>query len=310
MTSQEPATSSSLFQDDDPVVDDNFAQSMGFVTSYLRAIESTREDRIVNDPFAEPLVRKERPRIEKFMATMANQVHSRPEDLLALRTRFLDEALFHRDPRILQVVILGAGLDTRAYRLESLRGCHVMEVDQSAFMFEHKSDVMKDLHAPQMAMQISCIVSNLAEAGLETSLMGHDFNPTMPTFWVMEGLLPYMERDSIVKLLNAINYLSAPGSELWADIPGRILADTVEWGGRRMKFGEDDPIHGVLSEIPWDLELQVSLEKPGTHFGRKWTPMLSVSSKTAVPYFFVVGKKPIPKAVVMQKMSPGLDFED
>ncbi|KAG2527107.1 hypothetical protein JM16_001895 [Phytophthora kernoviae] len=265
MESQEPASSSLLFQDNDPVVDGNFAQSMSFVTAYLRALESARGDRIINDSFAEPLIRKERLRIEKFMATTFKEAHSQSEDLLALRTRYVDEALLHRDPRILQVVILGAGLDARAYRLESLRGCNVMEVDQSAFVFEHKSDVIKELHAPQIAMQVNCIVSNLAEAGLEANLMGRGFNPIMPTFWVMEGLLPYMERDSIVKLLGAINDLSAPGSELWADIPGRILTDAVD---------------------------------PGTHFGRKWNPVLSVNNKTTVPYFFVAGKKSIPKVVV------------
>lgn len=305
----DPASSSLLFRDD-PVADDSFAEFSGFVTTYLRAVESARNDRIINDPFAELLTRKQQPKIEKFTREVSSELSSFPEDVIAFRTRYLDEQLHHRDPRILQIVILGAGLDARAYRLESLRGCHVLEVDQSGAAFEHKADVMKELHAPLIAQNVDCIVSNLAEAGLEANLMGHGFNPTMPTFWVMEGLIPYIERSSIVELLKTIDYLSAPGSEFWADIPGQTLVDGEEWGKYAMKYGEDDPLHGVFSEIPWTLEVQVSLKTAGEHFGRHWTPILSPKSKQAVPFFFIVGKKPIPGAVVEQKMCPGLDFED
>ncbi|GMF09472.1 unnamed protein product [Phytophthora lilii] len=306
----DPASSTPLFQVESPVVDNAFAESMGFVTTYLRALESARNDRIITDPFAEPLTRKQQPKIEEFLKKVSSEMYSFPEDIIAFRTRYLDEALYHRDPRILQIVMLGAGLDARAYRLNSLRGCHVLEVDQSGSVFEHKAEVMKELHAPLIAQNVDCIVSNLAEAGLEANLMGHGFNPTMPTFWAMEGLIPYLERFNIVDLLKAIDYLSAPGSELWADIPGRVLVDGEEWGKRAMKYGEDDPLHGVFSEIPWNLEVQASLKTAGEHFGRHWTPMLSRKSKQIIPFFFVVGKKPIPGVVVEQKMNPGLDFED
>ncbi|POM76083.1 O-methyltransferase [Phytophthora palmivora] len=300
------ASSSPLFQTDASEVDDAFAESMGFVTTYLRGVESTRNDRIIHDPFAEPLTRNQQPKIEQFVKEELSEVYAFPENAIALRTRYLDEALHHRNPRILQVVILGAGLDSRAYRLESLRGCHVLEVDQSAAVFEHKTEVMKELHAPLIAQKVDCIVSNLVEAGLEVTLMGYGYSPTMPTFWVMEGLLPYMERSSIVELLKSIEYLSAPGSEIWADLPGHILVDSEEWGKRAMKYGEDDPLHGVFSEIPWTLEIQTSLKSAGDHFGRHWTPILSPKTKQVVPFSFVVGKKPIPAAVVEQEMCPGL----
>ncbi|CAI5746746.1 unnamed protein product [Peronospora destructor] len=283
---------------------------MGFVTTYLRAVESARNDRIIHDPFADLLTRKQQPEIEMFVNDVLRKLYAFPENLVAIRTRYLDEALHHRDSRILQIVILGAGLDSRAYRLGSLRGCHVLEVDQSNAVFEHKAEVMKELHAPLVAHNVDCIVSNLAEAGLEANLMGHDFNPTMPTFWVMEGLLPYIDRSSILELLKTINYLSAPGSEFWADIPSQTFVDEQKCGEHAMKYGEDDPLHGVLSEIPWTLEMQASLKNAGEHFGRQWTPILFLQTKQAAPIFFICGIKPIPEAVVEQKMCPGLDFED
>ncbi|CAH0485506.1 unnamed protein product [Peronospora farinosa] len=283
---------------------------MGFVTTYFRAVESARNDRIIHDPFAEPLTRKKQPEIETFVNEVLRKLYAFPENLIAIRTRYLDEALHHRDSRILQIVILGAGLDARAYRLGSLRGCHVLEVDQSSAVFEHKAEVMKELHAPLVAHSVDCIVLNLAEAGLEANLMGHDFNPTMPTFWIMEGVLPYIERLSISELLKTIDYLSAPGSEFWADIPSQTFVDEQEWGQHAMKHGEDDPLHGVLSEIPWTLEIQASLKDAEEHFGRPWTPIVSPRTKQAAPMFFIGGIKPIPGAVVKQKMCPGIDFED
>ncbi|GMF24940.1 unnamed protein product [Phytophthora fragariaefolia] len=300
---------SSLFHADATTVDDAFAESMGFVTAYIRAVESSRPDAIIQDPYAEPLTKSQQSKIEEFLKEVSSMLHIFPKDIVTFRTRYLDEALYHRDPRILQVVILGAGFDARAYRLDCLRGCHVLEVDQSEAIFEHKAEVMQELHAALIAQNVDCIVSNLAEAGLEANLMGHGFNPIMPTFWVMEGLIPYIERAGIVELLKTIDYLSAPGSEFWADIPGQIPSDSEEWGKPTMKYGENDPLNGVFSEIPWSLETQASLTTTGEHFGRQWKPVLTRKSKQVIPFLFVIGKKPIPKVVVEQKMSPGLDFE-
>ena len=306
----EPATFSvPLVYEETLLTNDAVVEWTGFVSTYLRAVESARNDRIIHDPFAESLIRKQRPELETFVNEVFRKLCAFPENLIAIRTRYLDEALHHRDSRILQIVILGAGLDARAYRLGSLRGCHVFEVDQSSAVFEHKAEVMKELHAPLVAQNVDCIVSNLAEAGLEANLMGRGFNPTMPTFWIMEGLLPHLERSSILELLKTIDYLSAPGSEFWADVPSQTLVDEQRWKEYTLKHGEDDPLHGVLSEIPWTLEMQASLKKAGEHFGRQWTPILSSRTKQAAPIFFLSAIKPIPGAVVKQKMC-GTDFED
>ncbi|KAI9895401.1 hypothetical protein PsorP6_018708 [Peronosclerospora sorghi] len=290
--------------------DDDFAELMGYVTTYLRGVVSARKDRIINDPFAKPLTRKHQAKLDKFIKNVLQPLYPFLETFIAIRTRYLDEALYHRDPRILQVVNLGAGLDARAYRLDSLRGCKVLEIDQSNGMFEHKAEVMKELHAPLLAQCVDCVVLNLADEGLEANLMGHGFNPTMPTFWIMEGLVPYMEHSSLVKLMKAIDYVSAPGSSFWTDIPGERMIGKHVWGNRAMKYGEDDPLHGVLRETSWTLEEQASLSTVDEHFGRKVSPFLSPESKEPVPISFIIGKKPIPDVVVKQKMMPGLEFED
>ncbi|KAK1944493.1 putative S-adenosyl-L-methionine-dependent methyltransferase [Phytophthora citrophthora] len=267
---------------------------MGLVTTYLRAVESSRDDCIISDPFAEPLTKKYKLKIQESMRGLErkSQLHFRPEDFIAFRTRYLDEALNHRNSKILQIVILGAGMDARAYRLESLRGCHVFEVDQAGAVFSHKLVVFNELKAPLVADKVDYIVSDLAENGLEEKLVEHGFNPNLPTFWAMEGLIPYIEQSGVVELLRVVDSLSALGSELWVDIPGQCVSDTDEWGKRAMKYGEDDPLKGVFSQILWRLEVQVSLGTVGEHFGRPWVPMLSPKSKHEVPFFCVIGRKP------------------
>ncbi|OWY92327.1 O-methyltransferase, partial [Phytophthora megakarya] len=159
-------------------------------------------------------------------------------------------------------------------------------------LFDHKTKVMKALNATLIARKLDYIVSNLAQNKLDNCLLVKGFNPANPTFWAMEGLFPYIERTKIVELLKVVDCLSAPGSEFWIDIPGQMVADGEEWGKRAMKYGEDDPMHGVLSDISWELEEQASLGVVCEHFGRPWMPMLSPKMKQEVPFFCIIAKKP------------------
>ncbi|RLN58672.1 hypothetical protein BBJ28_00025301, partial [Nothophytophthora sp. Chile5] len=209
------------------VIDEKFAGSMCFVVTLMRALESAREDRIVSDPFAEPLTRKARPTLMPVLESWAKK-EQHPSSFMALRTRYLDEALDQRDPNIRQIVLLGAGLDARAYRLESLRGAHVLEIDQSDRIFAHKQQVMDELEAPLIAAKHDCIVADLLEASWEKKLLDSGFDPTIPTFWAMEGLLMYLDRESNITLLQTIDSLSASGSALWADMSGEVMLKQAE----------------------------------------------------------------------------------
>ncbi|RLN62129.1 hypothetical protein BBJ28_00017716 [Nothophytophthora sp. Chile5] len=290
----------------DPALDAKFASSMGFVVALMRAIESDREDRIVHDPFAEPLTRQVRPMLMPLMESWAQQVQH-PSNFLGIRTRYQDETLNHRNQEIRQFVLLGAGFDARAYYLESLRGCHVFEIDQSARIFAHKKQVMQDLGASLVADKLDYIVADLLEGDWQKKLLESGFDPAIPTFWSMEGLLMYLDRDSDVALLKTVDSLSAPGSALWADMSGEALlrkeaeqdtmkpVDSLKDERKGMfSHGEDDPLRGVLSEIPWQLELQASMATAGTHFGREWTPSLAGSSKEPVALTIVTGTKSAP----------------
>ncbi|KAH7474718.1 hypothetical protein KRP22_003605 [Phytophthora ramorum] len=287
-------------------VDDAFAQFSGIGTAYLRALESTRADRLINDPFADVLTRDSRGELEQRLSTDPDSLWV---DMVAIRTRYVNEALAHRDATIHQIVFLGAGLDTRAYYLESLRDCHVLEIDQGSQPFDRKREVMKAEQVLPITKKLDYIVAHLAEDDWDSKLRGHGFDPRVATFWVMEGLLPYMERSAIWTLLDTIDAMSAPGSTLWADMAGQAIFTFADMGDRAMKHSEDDPMRGVLSQIPWCLKLQASLVNAGTHFGRSWPPLASTDGKRSVPIpiSFLIGQKPVPTEAREKDVCPGLE---
>ncbi|KAE8893223.1 hypothetical protein PF010_g26085 [Phytophthora fragariae] len=243
----------------DKVQSEDFVQFMSFAGVLMRATEHDRDDRIVTDPFAEPLTRQIAPqlapRVKKWTETLPQ-----PENYFSLRTCYLDDSITRRNACIHQVVLFRAGLDTRVYRCDD-------------FNWEEK-------------------------------LLSAGFDSSAPTFWALEGLTMYLERDSNVALLKTIDILSAPGSEIWGDVGGRALGEggvapfkqvdelsQAELGTHLFRLGEDDAMHGVFSELPWELTLQADLMRPGTHFGRQWEPILSASDKQPVPFSFVHGVK-------------------
>lgn len=267
-------------------------QFTGFATAYLRAAESCRPDRIIDDPFAEKLAGDVAAR---FMSLLSRWGPSQDSvmDMLAIRTRYLDESLAKRNSSITQIVNLACGMDSRAFRLDALRDCFVFEIDQSEAMLSHKQRTFEDMGAQAKAKRVEYIVADLANDSWELQLVPRGFDPKQPTFWIMEGLLYYLDRSSIVKLLKTVDAHSAAGSQLWADMCGESTIGSEHFGHQMLKFGEDNTTDGILSLLHWNLNVAASLEEPGTHFGREWTPMqLSEDSDEVLKWFIVEGSKP------------------
>uniref|UniRef100_H3GQJ3 S-adenosyl-L-methionine-dependent methyltransferase n=2 Tax=Phytophthora ramorum TaxID=164328 RepID=H3GQJ3_PHYRM len=208
----------------DEMHSEDFLQFLSFMGVYMRAVEHDREDRIVNDPFAEPLTRQIAPQLAPRMQKWTQSL-SQPENYIALRTRYLDDAITQRNACIRQVVLFRAGLDTRPYRLASLQDCHVFEVDQNIALFEHKVDVLEALSAKLIPEQHEIVVADVNDFNWEEKLLSAGFDSTIPTFWALDGVTMYLERASNVALLKTIDILSAPGSEIWGDVGGQALKE-------------------------------------------------------------------------------------
>ena len=209
----------------------DLASSVGATATMVAAARAvaTRADRpLIDDPYAEPLVRAVGVDLLTRLATGEvdptdlNDVHdgaagsagamSRMADNMAVRTKFFDEFfLAATRAGIKQVVILASGLDSRAYRLAWPAGTVVYEVDQPG-VIEFKSRTLAELGAVPTAFRRAVAID--LRDDWPTALRAAGFDPAQPTAWSAEGLLGYLPPDAQDRLLDTITELSAPGSRL------------------------------------------------------------------------------------------------
>ncbi|MFJ4894653.1 class I SAM-dependent methyltransferase [Streptomyces sp. NPDC088788] len=131
-------------------------------------------------------------------------------EVVVPRTVAIDEAL--RAHAGDQLVILGAGLDTRAWRLSELARTDVWEVDHPA----SQQDKLDRLPAEQSAVSRSVRFTpvDFALDDLGTALDGAGHDPSTPTAWLWEGVVPYLTRDEVRATVAALAARTAPGSVL------------------------------------------------------------------------------------------------
>lgn len=133
-------------------------------------------------------------------------------DHLALRTRAIDSTLLAAiEHGIDQVVILGAGLDTRAHRLEVLHDAHVFEIDHP------NSQRQKRAHAatvPVLAAALTYVPVDFSRDSLGSALAKHGHDGSRPTFWIWEGVVPYLDASAVTETLRTLHEHSARYSEL------------------------------------------------------------------------------------------------
>jgi len=184
-----------------------------------RAIASQQPDALLNDPWADPLVRAVG--IDIFVKLVDGEIERADDPLLnrhamneqiAVRTRFFDEFFMQAtESGIRQAVILASGLDTRAYRLPWPAGTEVFEIDQPQ-VIAFKTRTLADLGAEPTA-QRTTVAIDLRE-DWPTALAEAGFDPKQPTAWSAEGLLIYLPPDAQDRLFDNIVALSAPRSRI------------------------------------------------------------------------------------------------
>jgi methyltransferase (TIGR00027 family) len=209
----------------------DLASSVGVTATMVAAARAmaTRADRpLINDQFAEPLVKAVGVDLLSRLATgeldpaELNDVHdgaaesagamSRMADNMAVRTKFFDEFFLDATKAgIKQAVILASGLDARAYRLTWPAGTVVYEVDQPQ-VIEFKTRTLAELGAAP-ATDRRVVAVDLRD-DWPTALRAAGFDPSQPSAWSAEGLLGYLPPEAQDRLLDTITELSAPGSRL------------------------------------------------------------------------------------------------
>lgn len=132
---------------------------------------------------------------------------------VALRTRALDaalrESLAHGAK---QIVVLGAGLDGRAFRMADLEGLRVYEVDHPNTQRDKKERLAKA--GIQPIADVVFVPVDFEKDRLDDSLRQAGLSPSIPSFWIWEGVTVYLTRDAVRSTLFAIADMSAPGSRV------------------------------------------------------------------------------------------------
>ncbi|OBG35014.1 SAM-dependent methyltransferase [Mycobacterium alsense] len=171
----------------------------------------------------QPLVRDEYAKVfidasgDPYLAgALANPGTSEDETafprLYGVQTRFFDDFLTSAgDAGIRQAVIVAAGLDSRAYRLDWPDGTTVFEVDLPKVL-EFKSRVLGERGATPKARRVEVAADLRTEWSRTLEAAG--FDTETPSAWSVEGVLPYLTDEAQNTLFTRISGLSAPGSRI------------------------------------------------------------------------------------------------
>ncbi|TDK93598.1 class I SAM-dependent methyltransferase [Mycolicibacterium mucogenicum] len=200
----------------------DLASSVGATATMVataRALASKDAQPLVQDPYADPLVRAVG--VEFFIKLLDGQIDLTGEvgtaaammtNLMAVRTKFFDDFFTSATAAgIRQAVILAAGLDSRAYRLDWPAGTVVYEIDQPE-VIAAKTGTMAQIGATPTCERRTVAI-DLRE-DWPAALRAAGFDSSAPTAWIAEGLLIYLPPEAQDKLFDNITALSAPGSRL------------------------------------------------------------------------------------------------
>lgn len=178
----------------------------------LRAQETLRVDRLIDDQYAARFLAAAGASgvsapgdVTKFVGLMADQV--------ALRTRFLDDALLAAAAGgCRQVVLVAAGMDSRAFRLPWPAGVELFELDQPDVL-RFKDEVLAGTEPRCSRRPIGVDLRD----DWAKPLRAAGFRVDRPTAWLTEGLLYALTTQAATGLLDTIGSLSGTGSMIAFD---------------------------------------------------------------------------------------------
>lgn len=232
-----------------------------------RALESENAEPLYRDPYARMLAGDTGFAILRTMlAAMGLPGHSDANPYLTIRTRYFDDTLLAavRAGSLGQVVILAAGLDARAFRLDWPPGVVLFEVDRDD-IFGYKEPILTAAGAEPRCHRR--IVRADLSAPWVGALSAAGFDPGSPAAFLVEGLLVYLEEPAAAGLLQSIRKIAAPGSWLGLELPNAAMltspltapsARKLAAAGCPWRFGVDDA-EGFLGRHGWT----ATVESPG-----------------------------------------------
>ncbi|WP_432045865.1 class I SAM-dependent methyltransferase [Streptomyces asiaticus] len=262
------------------------------LTAALRAEETRRPDRLYEDPLAARLVGALGGDLLGQVADASGPRDTDPGqgdpgrhvsgrkvpstvDFNAIRTRYFDDYLLTqvRDGGCSQVVMVAAGMDTRAHRLPWPRAIELFELDRPGVL-EAKGSALGDEPVHRRVTRRPIGVDLLGPDWMDALVMA-GYRPEEPSLWLLEGLLYYLTDDETRRLLSRVADLTAPGSRIAADMVSATtltapavapLLEVFERQGCPWLSGHDEP-EALFAEYGIEAEA-VQPGEGSAHYGR------------------------------------------
>lgn len=219
---------------------------------------------------------------------------------VVVRTRFIDDHVRNAlDEGATQVVLLGAGLDTRAHRIEQVRRARFFEVDEPATQRLKRERLARVLE--QTPANVRYVALDFERDDLAPALPAAGLRPDSPSVVVWEGVASYLGADAVDATFRSLAALTAPGSTVVftylhrdaitgaADIPAaRAAMRAVRRVGEPFKFGMDPARVGdYLRERGFELED----ERSGAELAREYLAPADEQKPAAGFYRIAVARR-------------------
>ena len=217
----------------------DLASSVGATATMVaagRAMASKAKTPLINDPYADPLVRAVG--VDFFTKMMDGELdfsllpNSSPDrtqaivDGMGIRTKYFDEYLLAAvQAGVRQVVILASGLDSRAYRLPWPDETTIFELDRPQVL-DFKREVLAEQGAKPNAERREVAI-DLREDWPQ-ALRDSGFDAAKPSAWIAEGLLVYLPAAAEQQMFSGIDALAAPGSHVAVEDSAPMASEQLE----------------------------------------------------------------------------------
>jgi methyltransferase (TIGR00027 family) len=205
-----------------------------------RFIESKlpEDEQLFHDPYAVHFLD---PGLPGWIASHPAEAHALTEEwekkmpgwrnAIRARIRYFDDtAKWEAGAGLEQLVIPGAGYDTRAYRMDGLRKLNMFEIDR-AETIKFKTGIVAKLFG-SLPEHVAYIPADLNAENLKEDLFRAGYSSQKKTLFLLEGLVMYMPRDAVCELLVFIRENSLPGSRVLFDcLPEFMVDGTIDREG-------------------------------------------------------------------------------